>query len=45
MNLDTQINGIWIAVGVISGLGIILAFIQTTVWQTRSGKEIIDLAV
>ena len=45
MNLDTQIQGIWIAVGVLSALGILLAFAQTTAWQTRSGRDVIDLAV
>jgi len=45
MDLDTQIQGIWIAIGVLSGLGILLAFAQTTVWQSRAGKELIDLVV
>jgi hypothetical protein len=45
MNLDTQTQGIWIAIGVLSGLGIFLAFAQTTVWQSRAGKELIDLVV
>jgi hypothetical protein len=45
MNLDSQIQGIWIAVGVLSGLGILLAFFQTTIWQSRAGKDLIDLLV
>jgi len=45
MNLDSQIEGIWIAVGVLSGLGALLAFAQTTVWQSRAGKDLIDLVV
>ncbi|UJR38008.1 hypothetical protein I4U23_030690 [Adineta vaga] len=43
MNLDTHIRDIWIAIGVLSGLGVLLAFARTTVWQSREGKEIIDL--
>ena len=43
MNLDDHIRGIWIAIGVLSGLGIILAFARTTVWQGRAGKDVIDL--
>jgi hypothetical protein len=45
MNLDSQIQSIWIAIGVLSGLGIILAFIETIVWHSRSGKQVVDLGV
>ena len=45
MNLDTHIRDIWIAVGVLSGLGIILAFARTTFWQSRSGRIVTDLVV
>jgi hypothetical protein len=45
MNLNTQITGIWIAVGVLSALGILLAFAQTTIWQPRAGKDLVDLGV
>ncbi len=45
MNLDAHINSIWIAIGVLSGLGLLLALIETATWQTRAGKEIIDLGV
>ncbi len=45
MNLDTHIRDIWIAIGILSGLGVILAFIQTIIWQSRAEKEIVDLAV
>lgn len=45
MNLDQHIRDLWIAVGVLSGLGVLLAFAQTTVWQSRAGKIVIELAV
>ncbi len=45
MNLDSHILGLWIAAGVLSALGVIFAFAQTTVWQSRAGKEVIDLGV
>jgi hypothetical protein len=45
MNLDSHIRDLWIAAGVLSALGVILAFARTTVWQSRAGKLIIDLAV
>lgn len=45
MNLDTHIHAIWIAIGVLCGLGIILAFIETIVWYSRAGKQIVDLGV
>ncbi|CAF1194078.1 unnamed protein product [Rotaria sordida] len=45
MNLDPHIRDIWIAIGVLSGLGIILAFIRTSIWHSRGGKHIIDLAI
>ncbi len=45
MNLDSHIQAIWIAIGVLSGVGLIFAFLETAVWQTRAGKEIIDLGV
>lgn len=45
MNLDSHIRDIWIAIGVLSGLGIIFAMIETSVWQTQAGKQIIDLGV
>ncbi len=45
MNLDSQIASIWIAIGVLSGLGLIFALIETSAWQTRAGKQIIDLGV
>ncbi|CAF4483081.1 unnamed protein product, partial [Rotaria sp. Silwood2] len=44
MNLDSHIRDIWIAIGVLCGLGIVLAFIRTSVWYSRSGRQIIDLA-
>jgi uncharacterized iron-regulated membrane protein len=45
MNLDAHIAAIWIAIGVLSGLGLIFAFIETLVWQGRAGKQIVDLGV
>lgn len=45
MNLTSHIQAIWIAIGVLTGLGLILAFIQTAIWQKRSGKTLIDLSV
>ncbi len=45
MNLDSHIRDIWIAIGVLSGLGLLLAFARTSVWQTRAGKEVIELMV
>ncbi len=45
MNLDTHIQNIWIAIGVLSGVGLIFALIETSVWQGRAGKQIIDLEV
>jgi hypothetical protein len=45
MNLDSHIAAIWIAIGVLSGLGLILAFIETIVWHSRTGKETVDLGV
>jgi hypothetical protein len=45
MDLGSHFLGIWIAIGVLSGLGLLLAFAQAIVWQTRAGKILIDLAV
>ena len=45
MNLDSHIAAIWIAIGVLSGVGLLFAMLETAVWQGRAGKEIIDLGV
>jgi len=45
MDLETQSQNIWIALGTLSGVGIIIAFIRTWAWFSKSGKEIIDLPV
>ena len=45
MNLNAHIRDIWIAVGILSFFGIIVAFFRTTVWQSRSGKPAIELGV
>lgn len=45
MNLDTHIRDIWIAVGVLTAVGLLWAFFRTTVWQLRSGIQVIELRV
>lgn len=45
INLDDHIRAIWIAIGVLSGLGLIFAFAETLVWHGRAGKQTFDLAV
>lgn len=45
MDLSTHIRDIWIAIGVLSGLGIVLAFIKTMLWYSRAGKQTVDLGV
>ena len=45
MDLNNHIRDIWIAIGVLSGLGMVLAFIQTRIWYSRAGKQVVDLAV
>ena len=45
MNLETHIRDIWIAVGVLSALGIFLGFVRTTIWQSRTTKISIELVV
>jgi multisubunit Na+/H+ antiporter MnhG subunit len=45
MDVNIEQRNVFIALGVLSGLGVIIAFIRTWKWFTRSGKEIIDLAV
>ncbi|CAF1526194.1 unnamed protein product [Didymodactylos carnosus] len=32
-----------IAVGVLAGVGFVLALVRTWAWQSRSGKDIIDI--
>ncbi|CAF2915951.1 unnamed protein product [Rotaria sp. Silwood2] len=43
MDLNKQINDIWIAFGVLAGLGMILGFFRTIIWYSRAGLETIDL--
>ncbi|CAF1576458.1 unnamed protein product, partial [Adineta ricciae] len=43
MNLDAHIRSIWIAIGVLCGLSLILAVIETMIWYSRAGKQVIDL--
>jgi hypothetical protein len=45
MDLESQSRNILIALGSLSGVGIIIAFIRTWAWFSKSGKEIIDLPV
>jgi hypothetical protein len=45
MDLETHTRSIWIVLGTLSGLGIIVAFIRTWAWYSKSGKEIVDLPV
>ena len=45
MDLETQALNVWIALGTLSGLGVIVAIIKTWAWYSKSGKEIIDLSV
>jgi hypothetical protein len=45
MDVNTQQRNVFIALGTLSSLGVIIAFIRTWKWFTRSGKEIIDLPV
>ncbi|CAF0975869.1 unnamed protein product [Adineta ricciae] len=44
MEADTFTRNIWIAIGSLSGAGVILAFMRTWAWFSKSGREIIDLA-
>ncbi|CAF4848501.1 unnamed protein product, partial [Rotaria magnacalcarata] len=39
------IGNVLIALGVVSGLAVIVGLIQTCAWYSRTGKEIIDLPV
>ncbi|CAF1256162.1 unnamed protein product [Adineta steineri] len=43
MDIASQTLNVYIAVGVLSGLGFIIALIRTWKWFLRSGKEIVDL--
>lgn len=45
MDLSSHIRDIWIAIGVLCGSGLLLAFLQTFCWFFRSGKQTIDLLV
>jgi hypothetical protein len=45
MDVNIQQRNVFIALGTLSSLGVIIAFIRTWKWFKRSGKEIIDLPV
>jgi hypothetical protein len=45
MDIEIQKRNVFIALGALSGLGLIIAFARTWKWFSRSGKEIIDLPV
>ena len=45
MDIEGHTRTIWIVLGTLSGLGVIIAFIRTWAWFSKSGKDIIDLPV
>lgn len=45
MDIKTQSTNTYIALGILAGLGVIIAFVQTWKWFLRSGKEITDISV
>ncbi len=45
LDLDTHTRDIWIALGTLSGVGLIISFLRTWTWYSKSGKEIVDLPV
>ncbi len=45
MDVETHTRNVWIILGTLSGLGMIVAFIRTWAWYSKSGKEVIDLSV
>jgi hypothetical protein len=45
MDVNIQKRNVFIALGTLSGLGILVAFIRTWKWFSRTGKIIIDLPV
>lgn len=45
MDFEAQTQSIWIVLGTLSGLGMAVAFVRTWAWYSKSGKEVIDLAV
>ena len=42
MILDTQINNVWISIGVLSFFGLLWSFIRSWIWNKRSGKLTLD---
>jgi hypothetical protein len=45
MDVELQKRNIFIILGTLSGLSIIIGFIRTWKWFSRTGKMIIDLPV
>lgn len=45
MDFEAHTRSIIITLGTLSGLGMIVAFIRTWAWYSKSGKEVIDLPV
>ena len=45
MDLEAYTRNVWIILGALSGAGVIVAFIRTWAWFSKSGKEVIDLSV
>ncbi|CAF2625636.1 unnamed protein product [Rotaria sp. Silwood2] len=44
MDLESHTRNVWIVLGTLSGVGMIVAIIQTWAWFSKSGKEVIDLS-
>jgi len=45
MDVEIQQRNVFISLGTLSGLGLIIAFIRTWKWFSRTGKIVIDLPV
>jgi len=45
MDVELEKRNVFITLGSLSGLGIIIAFIRTWKWFSRTGRMIIDLPV
>jgi meckelin len=43
MSLDSQIQAIWISVGVIGFLAFVRSIFRTWIWSRRSGKLAVDI--
>ena len=45
MDLASQNQNLFIALGVLSGVGIIVASIRACAWFSKAGRDVVDLAV